>query len=119
VDLLTRATILRALRALGDRLPEGSSVKLLLAGGAALVVLYEARHSTKDVDAFLLDPASTEALRRAASEVASDLGRLLLSKLGHDRDLVWGAVERHVVPGRELKAKYAFDDLWEAAHGPP
>jgi hypothetical protein len=174
VELLTRATILRALRALGDRLPDGSTVKLVLAGGAALVVLYEARHSTKDVDAFLLDPGSAEALRRAASQVASDLGlpqdwlndgvkgyvhglalgevifdgprlvvqalspaqllamklsawrddvdvgdaRLLLSRLGHVRDIVWGAVEAHLVPGRELKAKYAFDDLWEAAHGP-
>ena len=26
-------------------------------------------------------------------------------------------VEPHVVPGREMKAQYAFDDLWEAQHG--
>ena len=155
-------------------MPAGVTVKLLLAGGAALVVLYEARDTTKDVDAFLLDPTSAETVRRAAREVASDLGlpddwlndgvkgyvhglalgeivlesgkiavqalappqllamklsawrddvdvedaRLLLSKLGRDRELVWRSIEPHLVPGRELKAKYAFDDLWEAGHGP-
>ena len=27
-------------------------------------------------------------------------------------------VEPHLVPGREMKAQYAFDDLWESEHGP-
>jgi hypothetical protein len=40
--------------------------------------------------------------------------RLLLTHLSGTRDDVWRAVEPHVPPGRELKAKYAFDDLWEA-----
>jgi hypothetical protein len=30
----------------------------------------------------------------------------------------WQAIERHLDPGRELKAKYAFDDVWKAGHGP-
>ncbi|MEP7120663.1 MAG: DUF6036 family nucleotidyltransferase [Byssovorax sp.] len=44
--------------------------------------------------------------------------RLLLTKLSNDRDEVWRQVEQHLVPGRELKAYYAFCDLWEAEHGP-
>jgi len=44
--------------------------------------------------------------------------RLLLSKIAGDRESVWKQVERHLVPGRELKAQYAFDDLWEADRGP-
>ena len=40
--------------------------------------------------------------------------RLLLSKIAGDRDSVWLQVEPHLVPGRELKARYAFDDIWEA-----
>jgi len=165
--------ILRALAALGKTLPSGTSVRLVLAGGAALVVLYDARSSTKDVDAFLLDPSGGEVLRRAATQVGLELGlpddwlndgvkgyvhglalgdvvlerpgitvqalapaqllamklsawrddvdiddaRLLLSKLTDDRDQVWWTIEPHLVPGRELKAKYAFADLWEAGHG--
>ena len=33
--------------------------------------------------------------------------------------IVGGAalVEPHLVPGRELKAHYAFDDLWEVLYG--
>lgn len=42
---------------------------------------------------------------------------LLLSKMMGTRDEVWSEVTRYVVPGRELKARYAFEDLWEAAHG--
>ena len=44
--------------------------------------------------------------------------RLLLSKIAGDRASVWQQVEPHLVPGRELKARYAFDDLWEADRGP-
>lgn len=43
--------------------------------------------------------------------------RLLLSKLPGDRQRVWSLVEPHIVPGRELKARYAFDDLWDLDRG--
>lgn len=33
------------------------------------------------------------------------------------REDVWSAIEPFLVPGRELKARYAFEDLWEAVHG--
>jgi len=44
--------------------------------------------------------------------------RLLLSKLQGTREQVWSLVEPYLVPGRELKARYAFEDLWELEHGP-
>jgi hypothetical protein len=44
--------------------------------------------------------------------------RLLLSKLPGDRQGVWSLIEPHIVPGRELKARYAFDDLWDLDRGP-
>ena len=43
--------------------------------------------------------------------------RRLLQECRGTREDVWREVERYVVPGRELKARYAFDDLWESEHG--
>jgi Nucleotidyltransferase of unknown function (DUF6036) len=43
--------------------------------------------------------------------------RRLLQECPGTRDDVWREVEAHVVPGREMKAQYAFDDLWESEHG--
>jgi predicted nucleotidyltransferase len=45
--------------------------------------------------------------------------RLLLSKLAGDRDTVWEQVEPYLVPGRELKSRYALEDLWESEHADP
>jgi hypothetical protein len=50
-------------------------------------------------------------------DVDIDDARVLLSSLSGGRDEVWMRVAGHVVPGRELKARYAFDDLWESQHG--
>jgi len=46
----------------------------------------------------------------------TDARRLLEELLGN-REEVWNALSPYVVPGNELKAKYAFEDLWEAVHG--
>jgi hypothetical protein len=48
----------------------------------------------------------------------SDARRLLqeLPPAG-GRDAVWNFVEPYLVPGRELKAQYAFWDLWESLYG--
>lgn len=176
MERLTRAGIRRALQALASALPITSAPReLWIVGGAALVLLYGARDTTKDVDAFVLDPSASAELRAAAAAVASQLGlpddwlndgakgyvqglapgevlfearallvrtvgpqqllamklsawrddldvgdaRLLLSKLAGDRASVWKQVEPHLVPGRQLKAQYAFDDLWEADRGHP
>ena len=43
---------------------------------------------------------------------------LLLSRMAADKDDVWRAVEPFLIPGHELKARYAFDDLWDARRGP-
>ena len=175
MERLTRSGIGRALEALAAALPTRDAPReLWVVGGAALVMLYGARETTKDVDAFTLDAAASAELRAAAASVASRLGlpedwlndgakgylhglapgellfsapglvvrsvaaeqlfamklsawrddldvsdaRLLLSKLSGDRTSVWMQVEPYLVPGRELKAQYAFDDLWEADRGP-
>jgi hypothetical protein len=171
MDRLSRSDIAGALERLADELGSRSQpVHLAIVGGAALVLLYGARETTKDVDAFLIGGAEAAELRTASSRVAARLGlpedwlndaakgyvhgvalgetlfdspslvaralapeqllamklsawrddvdiadaSLLLDKLTGDRDAVWQAVARHVVPGRELKAQYAFLDLWEA-----
>jgi predicted nucleotidyltransferase len=175
VERLTQTDIRRALDALAAALPaSGAPRELWIVGGAALVLLYGARETTKDVDAFTLDAAGSAEVRAAAVSVAQQLGlpqdwlndgakgylhglapgdllfsaprltartlaipqllamklsawrddldvsdaRLLLSKLSGDRASVWRQVEPYLVPGRELKAQYAFDDLWEADREP-
>lgn len=67
-------TLARELEALGTRRQE----EIVLAGGAALVLMYLAREATRDVDV---------------------------------------SIEPFLVPGRELKARYALEDLWESAYG--
>ncbi len=174
MERLTRDGIATALRALANEIENpGTPIELIVVGGAALVLLYDARDTTKDVDAFATDATATARLRAAAQRVAALLGlpddwlndaargyaqgvsrgpvlletpslvvrtlapaqllamklcawrddldvsdaRLLLSKIPGDRDLVWLAVAPHLLPGRELKASYAFADLWEADRG--
>jgi hypothetical protein len=46
----------------------------------------------------------------------ADAQRLLQELTGLQEE-VWSAVEPFLVPGRELKAQYAFLDLWEVTHG--
>lgn len=171
MGLLSRAEILAALEALAHDLEvESEPVELLVVGGAALVVLYDARMATKDVDAVVIRARRPAAVREAAQRVAEDLdlpsdwlndgakgylqgvapgatlfekgrltvraaatpqllamklsawrddvdiedARLLLRELAGDREAVWEAVLPFLVPGRELKARYAFEDLWES-----
>jgi hypothetical protein len=44
---------------------------------------------------------------------------VLLSELASasDAEDIWQRVAPYLRPGRELKAQYAFDDLWESLHG--
>jgi hypothetical protein len=46
----------------------------------------------------------------------ADARRLLQDLLG-THDEIWASIIPHLQPGRELKAKFAYDDLWEALHG--
>ncbi|HXV64785.1 MAG TPA: DUF6036 family nucleotidyltransferase [Vicinamibacteria bacterium] len=174
MELLSRDTIRRALERLAEHLRgEGSRFELVLFGGAALVMLYNAREATKDVDVLAVAPEQTRTILRAARTVALEMdlpsdwmndaakgylvdiapgeliletetlvvraaaprqllamklsawrddvdisdARLLLSKLSGTKEEVWAMVEPLLVPGRELKAQYAFADLWEAESG--
>lgn len=174
--LLSRVTILKALEELARELGAMGTTgqeEIVLAGGAALVLMYNAREATRDVDVCWVGSGSAsvrEAARRVATalelpedwlndgakgylngllpgEVLLDrptllvrtLGpqqllamklsawrddvdisdaRLLLPEVQGSREDVWREVEPFLVPGRELKARYAFEDLWESVHGP-
>ena len=68
---LTKDDIVEALTSLSAELGlSDDSHELLITGGAALVLLYGARESTKDVDAVVSD----ETVRIAARKVATQLG---------------------------------------------
>lgn len=134
-----------------------------------MVLLYDARPSTKDVDAVLSDtdvrkaaegvaarlnlpedwlndgakgflhglapgevvlqtpflivrsvtPQQLLAMKLSAWRDDLDIGdaRLLLSKMQGGRDAIWQQLEPYLLPGRELKARLAFEDLWESKYG--
>lgn len=152
-------------------------LELVLVGGALMVLRYEARLSTRDVDAVILAPPEANTVRTLAQVVAVEhnwpkdwlndgakgfliglslgsvvfaapgievrspaLGQLLAMKLSAwrddvdiadarrlleelrqelsgNREQIWQAVEPYLIPGDELKAEYAFADLWEAIDG--
>ena len=171
---ITRQEITEALERLGQlAVTRGTSIELALVGGALMVLLYDARESTRDVDAIILAPREAGLVRELAQAVAGERGwpddwlndgakgfliglspgpvvfsapgievrspstaqllamklsawrddvdiadaRRLLQEMTGDRDEIWQAVEPYLVPGDELKAQYAFEDLWEALYG--
>lgn len=167
---LDRAMMTQALTRLGSLAQaEGHTLTLVVVGGAAMVLHYNARISTKDIDAFFLTPPERRETRRWAAQVAREINlsndwlndgakgfmqgitygpvlleapgikvyqigteQLLAMKLSAWRDLqdrqdaekimadiapqyankdaLWQAVVPYVT---ELKAQYAFDELWE------
>jgi hypothetical protein len=172
--LLSRGEIEAGLTRLGELADErGIRIELLAVGGAALVLGFNARESTHDVDALIVAPREAEMVRRLVEIVASErdwpedwlndgakgylhgmsfgptvlqsrgiivripsLMQLLAMKLcawRGERDIadaitllhqidgthddIWSAVKKYLVPGRELKARYAFEDLWESEYG--
>jgi len=174
VARLTAADIRHALVVLSRDLEEHHvRAELLLVGGAAMVLLYGARTSTKDVDAWIECESGRLPVVDAARRVAAELdlpqdwlndaakgfiqgyaegetllecnslrvrtlgtrqllamklaawrddvdiedARLLLSSLPGTREEVWALVAPFIVPGRDLKARYAFEDLWESSRG--
>ncbi len=172
--ILTKEEIVQALERLGELAQQqGDSIELVLVGGAAMVLMYNARPSTRDVDVLILTPPTTYIVRRLAQQVAQEHNlpedwlndgakgylvgvsqgdtifsapgilvksptiaqllamklsawrddvdiedaRRLLQDLAGEREEVWNNVEPYLVPGAELKAQYAFLDLWEAIYG--
>jgi hypothetical protein len=81
----TRTEILEGLQRLGELAQEkGTTVQLTLMGGAVMVLAFEARLSTCDVD-------------------VADARRLLqeLAISNQDRDVLWSRAEPFLVPGDE------------------
>ncbi len=170
--LLSRTDIESALSRMGELAQARSmSLELLVVGGAAMVLGYNARASTHDIDAVILEPTPAAEVRLIAADVAVELGwpndwfndgakgfvrgpqrgRLLFEAVGirvfqppveqllamklsawRDdvdigdasillqavreslaRDEVWSLLEPYLIPGRELTASFALDDLWE------
>jgi len=69
--MLTREVILSALSRLSDRLHEMNVVgEINIVGGTAMMLAFQVRQTTKDVDAIF---APVDAVREAARFVASDL----------------------------------------------
>jgi len=66
-------------------------------------------------------PAIEQLLAMKLSAWRDDIdiadARRLLEELPNAYDEVWEQVSRYLQPGKQLKARYAFDDLWEALHG--
>lgn len=168
--LLSKAEIENALTKLGElALDNDTSIELLVVGGAAMVLAYNARLSTHDVDAIVLSPRQARVVRDLAQQVAAELAlpeewlndgakgylvgysegqtvfsapgivvktpdvaqllamklsawrddvdiadaRQLLAMMSGSQDEVWLHITPFLLPGRELKAQYAFLDLWE------
>lgn len=169
--LLGRAEIIEALCRLGELASaDGIEVRLIIVGGAAMVLGFDARLSTQDVDAVFLTPPEAQQVRAWVREVAVErgwspdwlndgakgfmagitAGRTVLKQKGIEvrlvsteqlfamklsawrddvdiadaerllkdlrttgtRDEVWERVSVFLYPGTELKAKYAFEDIW-------
>lgn len=43
--------------------------------------------------------------------------RRLLKELSGSKEETWQMIRSYLVPGSELKAQYAFEDLWETVYG--
>lgn len=171
--LISRLEIIHVLERLGQlAAQQGQSIELIVVGGAAMLLLYNARSSTRDVDVVILTPEAS-IVRSLAKQVAQEtdlpddwlndaakgyligisrgsvllaapgirvvspsIAQLLAMKLSAWRDdidindarhllqslsgsqqQIWESVQPYLIPGAELKAEYAFLDLWEAIYG--
>ncbi len=170
---LSKPKIITLLQRLGELAAERQTeIELLLLGGAVMVLEYEHRLTTRDVDVLIVSPPETAIVRELVKQVAAesdipedwlndaakayvrgwskgqtvfetsgivvktpspvqllamklcawrddvDIGdaRRLLEELTGAREEIWNALAPYLVPGYELKAQYAFEDLWETSH---
>jgi predicted nucleotidyltransferase len=65
------------------------------------------------------DTAQLLAMKLSAwrDDVDIDDASRLLEEIKGGRDEIWREVERYLIPGNELKAQYAYADLWELQRG--
>lgn len=171
---INKQEIEEALKRLGELAStRGYQIELTLIGGALMVLLFNERQATRDVDAAIRAPSDTFKVRDAAKIVAQEHGwpedwlndaakgylvglsdggivftapgievrrpsyaqllamklsawrdevdifdaRRLLKEITGTRQQVWKKITPHLIKGSELKAQYAFEDLWETTHG--
>ena len=69
----SREEIQNGLRRLGElAAAQGVNIRLTLVGGAVMVLGYQARQSTRDVDAVILAPQEARRVRALAKQVAEE-----------------------------------------------
>lgn len=171
---LSKADIKMALTRLGElAVSQGTPIRLLMVGGGAMVLAFDARESTRDLDVAILAPQHAATVRDLAECIARELGwepswlndaakgflvgrsegptifsspgievirpvieqllamklcawrddldmadaKRLLEEMTGDHQTTWERITPYLQPGQELKAHYAFEDLWDDAHG--
>jgi hypothetical protein len=73
--LLTRQDMISALERLGQLAAvDGYTLHLMVVGGAAMVLGYNARQSTHDIDALFLPPPEAHVVRMWAKVIAREYG---------------------------------------------
>src|SRR5262245_49897637 len=73
--LLDRQEIVSALERMGELAQgEGHFLQLVVVGGAAMVLGYDARRSTHDIDALFLPPPDPRVIRKWVQVVAQERG---------------------------------------------
>ncbi len=174
MTLLSKAEIILALKRLGElALLNDAPIELIAVGGAVMVLAYNMRPMTHDVDAMIISPPTARNVRMLVEQVAEELSwpddwlndgakgylvglsegpvifaapgiiikrpsvaqllamklsawrddvdiadaSFLLQELSGTQDAVWESVIPYLIPGNELKAQYAFLDLWETIYG--
>ncbi len=71
--IFTKREIIEALERLGQLAEaQGEVVELMLVGGALMVLAYDARQSTRDVDVVILAPREAHRVRTLAKKVAAE-----------------------------------------------
>lgn len=172
--LLGKADISRALKRLGElALQNNETLRLVAVGGTVMVLEYNIRPMTHDVDVLIIAPPEASNVRQYAKQVAYEFSwpedwlndgakgylvglsdgpvifsapgisikrpsvtqllamklsawrddvdisdaSFLLQKLTGSKEQLWESVIPYLTPGDELKAKYAFLDLWETIYG--
>lgn len=72
---LTKREITEALKELGQlAVSQGESIELMVVGGAFMVLAYESRLATKDVDVLIIAPPKAAIVRQLAEQVANERG---------------------------------------------
>ncbi len=73
--LLDRQALTQALTRLGEiAQTDGDTLELLLMGGTLMVLVFESREATRDVDVLILAPPEASRVRNYARTVAAEFG---------------------------------------------